>query len=210
MFISTTREKILKLYFKDPTIEIHLREISRQAKIVPQNANKYLKEFIRDGLMLRREISNMTFYKLNPDNDYLIKIFEIFEVRRREAFLSQNKKISRIINEYSSNLIRLSNREIQMIILFGSLARGEWTRKSDIDILTVSATRDNKRKLIQIHEEAEKKISHITEVSSINVTIDKFIEGLKKRLEFYDELWKDRIVLYNEFLFWQLIIKAKF
>jgi hypothetical protein len=45
----------------------------------------------------------------------------------------------------------------------------------------------------------------LLEIRPISTTTEKFVEGLKKRTEFYDELWKDRVVLYNEFLFWQLI-----
>lgn len=209
MFIPKTREKILKLYFNNPNGEIHQREISRQANVVPHNVNKYLKEFIRDGLLKRREISNMTFFKINPDNEYLFKVFELFEISRRKEFLSRNKKIARVLNEYTSNLIRLSNREIQMVILFGSVARGKWAKGSDLDILTVTSKIDNQRKIIQIHEEAERKISHLAEIATVNVTVDKFIKGTRSQIEFYNELWRDRIVLYNEFLFWQIIREAK-
>jgi len=41
------------------------------------------------------------------------------------------------------------------------------------------------------------------------VTVDKFIKGIRSQTEFYDELWRDRIVLHNEFLFWQIIREAK-
>jgi predicted nucleotidyltransferase len=210
MFIPATKEKILKLFFSDPVSEIHQREISRLAKVPPHNVNKYLKEFIKDGLLKRREVSNMTFFKINPESEYLFKVFEIFEISKRKEFLSINKKISRLLTEYSDNLVNLSNREIQIVILFGSVARREWTRGSDIDILTLTATRYHQSKIIQIHEDAKRKVSHLLEISPVNVTVDKFVEGIRKKLEFYDELWRDRIVLYNELLFWQLIKEAKF
>ena len=41
-------------------------------------------------------------------------------------------------------------------------------------------------------------------------TTDEMLFGLKKKRPFYDRLWTDRIVLYNEFLFWQLVKEAKF
>jgi len=141
--------------------------------------------------------------------EYLFKVFELFEISRRKEFLSRNKKIARVLNEYTSNLIRLSSREIQMVILFGSVARGKWAKRSDLDILTATSTKDNQRKIIQIHEEAERKISHLAEIAAVNVTVDKFIKGIRSQTEFYDELLRDRIVLHNEFLFWQIIREAK-
>jgi len=48
-------------------------------------------------------------------------------------------------------------------------------------------------------------ITPLLEISPISTTTKKFIDGFKNKREFYEELWKDRIVLYNEFLFWRLV-----
>lgn len=208
MFLSKTRENILKLFFNNPTEEFHLREISRRSNVVPHNVNKYTKDFVEEGLLIRRKVGNMTLYRINPKSDYLFKIFEIFEVRRKLNFFSKNKKITRLLNEYISNLVRLSNREIQMVVLFGSVARGEWTRGSDIDLLLCTATKINR--FIKMHEESEKKVRPLLEISPLHVAIDKIVDGFRDKLEFYDELWRDRIILYNEYLFWEVLKAAKF
>jgi len=207
MVLSQTRENILRLFFNYPTEEFHLREISRRAKVVPQNVNIYTKEFVDNGLLIRRGLGNMTLYRVNPNSDYLLKIFEFFELQRRREFFSRSKKISRMLNEYIAHLIRLSNREIQMIILFGSVARGGWTRGSDIDILIASTEENNG--FAKIHEKAEEKTKPLLEISPIQITINKLINGFGQNLEFYDELWRDRIIFYNEYLFWQIIRTAK-
>ena len=90
-----------------------------------------------------------------------------------------------------------------MVILFGSVARGEWTKGSDIDILVVVSEKD--KDVIAVLDKAKVDVSPLLEIGPVSTTADKFVEGFSKRTEFYDELWKDRIVLYNEFLFWQLI-----
>jgi len=210
MFISRTREKILRLFFSDPELSIHQRGISRQANVAPHNVNKYLKEFVNDGLLIRSEISNLTLFRINPENDFLFKVFEIFEMDRKNRFFEQNRKISRLLDEYNENLKRLSSREIQMVILFGSVARGKWTKGSDIDVLTVTSKPEEKRKIIQIQQRAAEECDHIIQISPVHITINKFIEGMRNKLEFFDELWRDRIVLYNEFLFWELSREAKF
>lgn len=210
MFISQTREKILRLFFNEPELLIHQRGIARQAKVAPHNANKYLKEFVNDGLLIRNEISNLTLYKINPQSDFLFKVFETFEMREKNRFFLKNKKISRMLDEYLDNLIRLSNRETQMVVLFGSVARGKWTKGSDIDILTVTAEGVERRKIVRIQEKAAQDLDHILQISPVHITADKFIEGMKNKLDFFEELWRDRIVLYNEFLFWQLIKESIF
>jgi len=209
MLLPQTRKNLLQLFFQHPTQEFHLREISRKTKVVPQNVSKYAKEYVDNGLLLRREIGNLTLYRINPDSAYLFKLFEIFEIERKEKFMSQNKNISRLIREYTENLVRLSNRDIQMILLFGSVARGSWSKESDIDILTLTSDERNKKRTLAVQDEADQKFNHVLEISAINTTTVKFTEGIRVGLEFYNELWRDRIVLYNEYLFWQLMKQAK-
>ena len=65
-------------------------------------------------------------------------------------------------------------------------------------------------KYIQMHEESEKKVRPLLEICPIHMTIDKIVDGFRDKLEFYDELWRDRIILHNEYLFWEIIKSAKF
>lgn len=107
------------------------------------------------------------------------------------------------MQKYSQDIVDLSHKKIQMVILFGSVARGDWTKNSDIDMLAVVSGRENE--VTPILNKAKADASPLLEISPISTTTEKFIDGLKKKTEFYDGLWKDRVVMYNEFLFWQLI-----
>jgi Nucleotidyltransferase domain. len=83
------------------------------------------------------------------------------------------------------------------------VARGEWIKGSDIDILAVSSNKDND--VINILNKAKIDVSPLLEIRPISTTIEKFAKGIREKTEFYHELWGDRIVLYNESLFWQLV-----
>jgi len=188
---------------KDPTKEIHLREISRLSKVSLNNVNNTIRQFVKEGLFNRREASNMSLVKPNLNSEDLLKLFEYLELRRRKEFYGTNKNIARLLEKYTANVIDLSKRQIQLVVLFGSVARGEWGKGSDIDILAVSSNKDNDT--INILNEAKIDLSPLLEIRPVSTTIEKFTKGLKEKTEFYDELWNDRIVLYNESLFWQLI-----
>jgi hypothetical protein len=60
------------------------------------------------------------------------------------------------------------------------------------------------------YKKEARRMSHMLEISPAHVTLDKFIDSIQKKLELNDKLWKDRVVLHNEFLFWQSIREAKF
>lgn len=203
MLIPAGRKKILEVFLKDPFKEIHLREIARLSKSSLANVDNSMRLFVKNDMFKRNEMSHSTFFRPNLENDETIKIFELLELERRKVFYAKNKNIARLIKKYTDLIIELSNKRIQLVILFGSVARGEWTKGSDIDILAVVPDKEND--IIDILNKAKMDVSPLLEIRPISTTTKKFIDGFKAKTEFYDNLWKDRIVLYSEFLFWQLI-----
>lgn len=206
MLIPRQREKILGIFMSDPAKEIHLREISRISKVSLNNVNNTLQLFTEEGLFKKRKVSNMSFYKPDLDNENLLKLFEYLELKRKKEFYGKNKSISRLLEKYVTSVIDLSKRRIQLIALFGSVARDEWTKDSDLDILAVSSGKDSD--VTNILNKTKIDVSPLLEIRPVLTTIEKFVEGLKKKTEFYHEFWNDRIVLYNESLFWKLVREA--
>lgn len=203
MLIPAGRKKILQVFLKDPFKEIHLREISRLSKSSLANVDNSMRLFVKNDMFIRRELPHSTFFKPNLENEDTVKVFELLELERRKVFYSKNKGIARLLKKYTDTIIDLSNKRIQLVILFGSVARGEWKKGSDIDILAVIPDKEND--IVDILNKAKTDVSPLLEIRPISTTIRKFTEGFKAKTEFYDNLWIDHIVLYNEFLFWQLI-----
>ena len=203
MLIPAGRRKIMEIFLKEPFKEIHLREIVRLSGVSLTNVDDTMRLFVKKDMFKRRGVSNMVFFKPNLENETLLKIFEYLELEKKKEFYNKNKKIARLLHKYTQDIVNLSNKKIQLVILFGSVARGEWTKKSDMDILVVLSGKD--AGVTSVLNKAKIDASPLLEISSVSTTIEKFTEGFRKKLEFYDELWKDRIVLYNEFLFWQLV-----
>ena len=206
MLIPAGRKKILEVFIANPSKEIHLREVARLSKVSLTNVDNSLRLFVEEGMFEKREISNMTFFRPNLDNETLLKMFEFLELQRREGFYGKNKKIARLLKKYTQAIVDLSNGRIQSVILFGSVARGEWTKNSDIDLLAVVAEKE--KDIIPILREAKKDAWPLLEINSITTTRENFADGIIRRTEFYEELWQDRVILYNEFLFWQVIKNA--
>jgi len=203
MLIPLRRKKILEVFLKDPFKEIHMREIVRLSGVSLTNVDNSMRLFIKEDMFKRKEISNMVFFKPNLENEALLKIFEYLELEKKKYFYDKNRKIARLLQGYTEDIVSLSDKKIQLVILFGSVARLEWTKNSDIDILAVASEKDSE--ITTALNKARIDAEPLLEISPVSTTTKKFTEGFRKRTEFYGELWKDRIVLYNEFLFWQLV-----
>jgi len=203
MFIPAGRKKILGVFLRDPFREIHLREIARLSKSSLTNTDNSMRLFVKNDMFKRNEMPHSTLFKPNLENDETIKTFEFLELERRKVFYAKNKAIARLLKKYTDSVVELSNKKIQLVILFGSVARGEWVKGSDIDILAVVPDKEND--IIEALNKAKTDASPLLEIRPVSTTTKKFVDGYRAKTEFYDNLWKDRIVLYNEFLFWQLI-----
>jgi predicted nucleotidyltransferase len=117
------KEDILKMLVEEPQKEFYIRELSRMLKKSPTTISKYVKELEKDKLLV-------SYSKLGH---------LIFKASGNEKF--RNKKISYNINLIEeSGLIEFLKEEYspEAIILFGSFAKGENSKNSDIDLLVVS------------------------------------------------------------------------
>jgi len=112
MLIPIGRRKILEVFIKNLFKEIHLREIARLSKVSLTNANSSLKLFVKDDMFKRRNVSNMAFFKPNLESEDILKIFEFLELEKRKGFYNKNKKIARLLQKYTQDIIDLSKRRI--------------------------------------------------------------------------------------------------
>ena len=202
MIIPEQRKKILEIFLKNPFDELHIRKISEISKVSLSNVSKTMELYVEHDLFKRQDVSDMAFLKPNLKNETMLKLFEFLEMERKNNFYAGNKKISRMLKKYTNRLIQ-SEREIQIIILFGSVARGEWTKNSDVDLLSVISKKS--KSITSVLDKIKVDVSPLLKINPVSISVNKFKEGLKNRSEFYEYLWRDRIVLYNEFLFWRLI-----
>lgn len=207
MLLTKGKEKILRIFYSHPTTEIHQREISRLANVPIQNAYIYLNEFIELNFIAKRSLPNIAFYKVNFENPAILKIFELFEVVRRLKFFKDNPEIARPLKD-NANMIKNFSLSILIIIVFGSITRGESRPDSDIDLLVVISPEADKDGIKKGITKTIRKAKPILNLSPVVIDLNQYKTGLEEKNDFFSELWEDRVVIYNEFLFWQIIAEG--
>lgn len=119
--MQSKEEKIIGLFFDNPTKEWHFEEIVKEGKIARSKADGWLKRFIREGLI--RKI------KKKGKMPYYISRYDSSEYKNK-------KKVFALDRLYKSGLLNHldSLQKADTVILFGSYARSDWHKDSDIDI----------------------------------------------------------------------------
>jgi predicted nucleotidyltransferase len=113
-------DKVLYLFFNEPTRQWHFEEILKEAKIARSKADKWLKRFISDGSIKRvKEQGRMPYYMGAYDTPQYRSSKRIFGLK--------------MLHE-SGLLSHLMSIEARCVILFGSFTRSDWFSGSDIDI----------------------------------------------------------------------------
>lgn len=141
---------ILELFYEYPNKSFTIREITKKTKIPKSTVHKYLEELKKSGLITKNnQSSDSILFKTKKTNFYIEKLIE-------------------------SGLIEFIKSELNpdVIILFGSIRKGESDFDSDFDIFIESSVKKELKIL-----KYEKKLKH-----SIQLFIESDIFNLPDRL----------------------------
>jgi len=118
------KENILKIFFKEPQREFHLREIARIAGISSSTAKKYLDSLEKEEIVTSRKERNLRIFMANLES-------------RKYKQLKINYNVMKIIN---SKILEYLDREMNFptVVLFGSWAHGENGVHSDVDLFVLA------------------------------------------------------------------------
>ncbi len=125
--------KILGLFFEHPKRDFTVREISKKAKIPSSSVQRYLKELKKENLIAK-------------ENKPIINIY--FKFLKAFFIIEKMHKIG---------LINCLRKELNpsVIIVFGSVRKGEYDSESDIDLFVESPV----KKKIDLRK-FEKELNH--------------------------------------------------
>ncbi len=112
----------LSPFFEDCYRRINVREYAKLVKISPPTASKLLDQYNKEGILNKEEYKNYLFFYANKNNRKFIDLSRIY----------WNEKLKELISYMEKELTNPA------IILFGSVAKGEVKKDSDIDLALFS------------------------------------------------------------------------
>lgn len=123
---SKSKVKILRRLVENPKREFCIEDIVKATKLSFGTAHPTLKDMVSSRMIISRKVGRSTLYKVNDRNPLFPKL--------KDLFGKEKTMMEDIASEF---VTELEKSGIKAIVLFGSVARGEVTEKSDIDLLLI-------------------------------------------------------------------------
>ena len=119
---SRSRAAIFKLLFSGMEKELHVREIQRRSTLNDSTIRQELRKLVRLDLVKGRKDSNRIYYRANKENPLYPELRNL---------VIKTTGVADVLRE------ALRDGRIQLAFVFGSIAGGEETAGSDVDLLVI-------------------------------------------------------------------------
>lgn len=126
MLHKNNTNKLLNIFFENPTKKFQLRELARISKISTTGVKSAILELLNAELIIKTKEKKYEFYEANRNGMNYKSFKKFFNIRMLDE----------------SNVIDYLEKQLdypEAIFLFGSAARGEDVERSDIDIFVLTS-----------------------------------------------------------------------
>lgn len=123
MVLESTTHRVLKLFFDHPTRYFQLREVSREIHLGLPSVSNHVRTLLEEGFLIKEKRGTYAGY-----------------VASRTDRFKLYKQQDMVLRLHGSGLLEMLEEVAapDVVILFGSAARGEDVEGSDIDLLVVA------------------------------------------------------------------------
>ncbi|MDE0700011.1 MAG: helix-turn-helix domain-containing protein [Acidimicrobiaceae bacterium] len=172
----------------ETTAELNLRTVARLAGVSAAQASRVIPGLVDLGLVERREVPPSSLFRLNRLNAAAQTVVEL--ARLSDTVLAQ---------------IGLAAKELRCppasVVVFGSLARKEADRESDIDIVIVRPddVNEDDEDWTEGVEQWRRTVSSITgnTVEVIEINVKNVIEKLASDEQLWEEVARDGVAVHG-------------
>jgi len=193
---------ILSVFKKDIFASLTFKQIKQDSRQKSNNLVQIaLKEFQKQDVVKTKEIGDVTTYYLNLNNNLTLSYLNLIN----ESEISKSKIPQIILNNIKNRIFK--HTEFFILIVFGSYAKNEATKKSDLDIALIVESEQTKKEILPFLETIKRR--EVVPIDYHIFTRNEFLEMLQTDSENVGkQIFKINIVYYGYIPYCNLI-KAK-
>ncbi len=164
---------LLEMFLSSPESEFYQSEVSKKSGLSRATSLKWLGKLVELNILLRSRKAKTVFYELNLENSVVKQLKILLNVA----------KIYGCLGEFRDTKAE--------VYLYGSVARGEDTKESDVDILILGKLDSGMK--VRFAERAKKATGK--EVKLLVLTPIEYSSLMRKDRIFYENVEKNKIRL---------------
>jgi len=193
---------ILSVFKKDLFSSLTFRQIRQQSRQKSNNMVQIaVKEFQKQGIVKTKETGDVTTYYLNLNNNLTLSYFNLMN----ESEIIKSKIPQILLDDIKNRLFK--HTEFFILIVFGSYAKNEATKKSDLDIALIVESEQTKKEIIPFLETIKRR--EVIPIDYHIFTRNEFLEMLRADSENVGkQIFKNNMVYYG-YLPYCNLVKAK-
>jgi len=169
---------------KDFTINVLAKELGESYSFLNRKINQLAKE----GVILKRSAGKAMLCSLNLKSDRTKALLHMVEVERRDVFFGRNKEIGLILSDFLKKINAVSKSGIKFVLIFGSWAKGQAGKESDIDIFILTERKVDLSGIVK-----ELGAQYGKEITPIQLTPKEFVA--QRQSEIIKEIVKNHVIL---------------
>ena len=174
--ISTATQKILGFFCLHPEQKFHGRDIAKQMGERSSSVQRALKILEREKILIPEQKGRMIFYSLNEANP-LVKPYKVVAIiAALEPLVKKLRKIT------------------DLIVLYGSSARGTYLTDSDVDLFVISSNEDDVWEILSRFSR-----NFVKEIKAVVHTLAEWTDVEEKNPVYAEEVNKGFILFQSEY-----------
>lgn len=202
---------ILKTMSKDLSRWYYTRELAKLSRVGVGTVSSEFNKLAKEGLVEQKTEGQEKYYKLNLTSPRTRKLCELFEIDKGEKLYKEKRRLAWVLEDFTKRVSDFAP-EVQSVILFGSVARGQATPRSDIDILVIAPNSGEERfnELMNAVDRLAAEVSgrHPAKLVPIVMMTKDFEKSIKDRKRFAADILKDGIVLFGQERYYHILSRV--
>jgi len=202
---------ILKTMSRNLSRWYYTRELAKLSRVGVGTVSSEFNKLAKEGLVEQKSEGQEKYYKLNLTSPRTRKLCELFEIDKREKFYKEKRRLAWVLEDFTKRVFDFAS-EVQSVILFGSVARGETTLRSDIDVLVIAPNSEEERfnELMNVVDRLAAEVSgrYPAKLVPIVMMTKDFEKSMRDKKRFAADVLKDGIVLFGQERYYHMLSRV--
>ena len=202
---------ILRTMSKDLSRWYYTRELAKLSRVGVGTVSSEFNKLAKEGLVEQKTEGQEKYYKLNLTSPRTRKLCELFEIDKGEKLYKEKRRLAWVLEDFTKRVSDFAP-EVQSVILFGSVARGQATPRSDIDILVIAPNSGEERfnELMNAVDRLAAEVSgrHPAKLVPIVMMTKDLEKSIKDKKRFAADILKDGIVLFGQERYYHILSRV--